>query len=110
LRGSCDPPPSTPGLHTALSNYVEQWSEHTGITIVFIVWLGEAAHIARRSKALFRIVQEALTNVLSTPRAKRVSVIVEHRNNQLRALVEMMARVLTLTPFRLRQAVAVGLG
>jgi len=77
------------GLHTALSNYVEQWSEHTGITIDFHSLGLEKQRISPQIEStVYRIVQEALTNVLKHARAKRVSVIVEHRNNQLRALVE----------------------
>jgi len=68
------------GLHTALSNYVEQWSEHTGITIDFHSLGLEKQRISPQIEStVYRIVQEALTNVLKHARAKRVSVIVEHR-------------------------------
>jgi signal transduction histidine kinase len=77
------------GLHTALSNYVEQWSEHTGITIDFHSLGLEKKRISPQIETtVYRIVQEALTNVLKHASANRVSVIIEHRDDQIRALVE----------------------
>jgi signal transduction histidine kinase len=77
------------GLHTALSNYVEQWSEHTGISIDFHSRGLEKQRISPQIETtVYRIVQEALTNVLKHASAKRVSVIIENRSDQIRALVE----------------------
>src|SRR5256714_3115088 len=77
------------GLQTALSNYVEKWSEHSGITTDF------HSHGLQKQRlpppietAVYRIVQEALNNILKHARAERVSVILELRNNQLLAIVE----------------------
>ena len=77
------------GLHTALSNYVEQWSEHSGITVDFHSFGLEKQRISPEVETtVYRIVQEALTNVLKHASANRVSVIIEYRNDQMRALVE----------------------
>jgi signal transduction histidine kinase len=77
------------GLQTAVSNYVEKWSEHSGITADF------HSHGLQKQRlpppietAVYRIVQEALNNILKHAGADRVSVILELRNNQLRAIVE----------------------
>jgi signal transduction histidine kinase len=77
------------GLQTAVSNYVEKWSEHSGITADF------HSHGLQKQRlpppietAVYRIVQEALNNILKHAAADRVSVILELRNNQLRAIVE----------------------
>jgi signal transduction histidine kinase len=77
------------GLQTALSNYVEKWSEHSGIITDF------HSHGLQKQRlpppietAVYRIVQEALNNILKHARAERVSVILELRNNQLLAIVE----------------------
>ena len=77
------------GLQTALSNYVEKWSEHSGITTDF------HSHGLQKQRlsppietAVYRIVQEALNNILKHARAERVSVILELRNHQLLAIVE----------------------
>lgn len=77
------------GLQTAVSNYVEKWSEHSGITADF------HSHGLQKQRlsppietAVYRIVQEALNNVLKHAGANRVSVLLELRYNQLRAIVE----------------------
>jgi signal transduction histidine kinase len=77
------------GLHTALANYVEQWSERTGTLIDFHSSGLERQRISPHIETtVYRIVQEALTNVLKHAAATRVSVILEYRNNQIRTIVE----------------------
>jgi signal transduction histidine kinase len=77
------------GLQTALSNYVEKWSERSGIKADF-----HSQGLARQrlpppiETTVYRIVQEALNNILKHAGANRVSVILELRSNQLRAIVE----------------------
>ncbi|HZE72851.1 MAG TPA: PAS domain S-box protein [Pyrinomonadaceae bacterium] len=77
------------GLHTALSNYVEEWSERSGVQADFhsngLIKERLPAHI---ETAVYRLVQEALTNVLKHAQATNVSVIVEYRGNRLRVIVE----------------------
>lgn len=77
------------GLHTALSNYVDDWSERSEINADF----HSNGLITRRlppdiETAVYRMVQEALTNVLKHARARNVSVIVEHRGGRVLAIVE----------------------
>jgi signal transduction histidine kinase len=77
------------GLQTALSNYVEKWSEHSGIAADFHSHGWNRQRLpAPIETAVYRIVQEALNNVLKHSGANRVSVIVELRSNQLQAIVE----------------------
>ena len=77
------------GLHTALSNYVEQWSERSGTMIDFHSSGLERQRISPQIETtVYRIVQEALTNVLKHAEATRVSVILEYRNGQIRTIVE----------------------
>jgi signal transduction histidine kinase len=77
------------GLHTALSNYVEQWSERTGVVIDFHSSGLERQRIPPQIETtVYRIAQEALNNVLKHAQATRVSVILEYRNNQIRTIVE----------------------
>jgi signal transduction histidine kinase len=77
------------GLQTALSNYVEKWSERCGIATDFH---GNGLDKHRLpppiETAVYRIVQEALSNVLKHACADRVSVILDHRRNQLLTIVE----------------------
>ena len=77
------------GLEGALQNYVEQWSRRAGVRAEFAAArLDEVALPAELSTAVYRVVQEALTNVLKYARASQVSVIVEYRDDHLFALVE----------------------
>jgi PAS domain S-box-containing protein len=77
------------GLLRTLSNYVEQWSTRANIEVDFHSsgWTGERLppHI---ETTLYRIVQEALTNVLKHARASRVSLIVERRPDQAIVVIE----------------------
>ena len=77
------------GLLRTLSNYVDEWSQRAKIGVDFHSpsWKGERlpAHI---ETTIYRIVQEALTNVLKHARATRVGVIVERRDNHALVIVE----------------------
>ncbi|HET9714107.1 MAG TPA: sensor histidine kinase, partial [Pyrinomonadaceae bacterium] len=76
------------GLETALSNYVEKWSERSSISLDFHSGLDRLRLPMPVETAVFRIVQEALTNVLKHAQANRVSVMLEYRNDELLVIVE----------------------
>jgi signal transduction histidine kinase len=76
------------GLETAISNYVEKWSERNSIAVDFHSGLNKLRVSQPVETAVFRIVQEALTNVLKHARATRVSVMLEHRYEELLVIVE----------------------
>ncbi len=77
------------GLLTALSNYVDEWSERAGVPAAF----HSRGTTKRRlppqiETTLYRIAQEALTNILRHAGARDVSVILEQRQDQLLVIVE----------------------
>jgi signal transduction histidine kinase len=76
------------GLETAISNYVEKWSERNSIAVDFHSGLNKLRLPAQVETAVFRIVQEALTNVLKHAHANRVSVMLEYRFDELLVIVE----------------------
>jgi PAS domain S-box-containing protein len=77
------------GLQTALSNYVEEWSERTQIAADFHSnGLIKERLPPQVETTVYRIVQEALTNVLKHAQARNVSIIVEHRGNRVMAIIE----------------------
>jgi signal transduction histidine kinase len=78
------------GLPDALSGYVEEWAQRAGIVAdVHVAGLKPAARLPPAIEtALYRAIQEALTNVVKHARARRVSVIVERRDNHVLAIVE----------------------
>ncbi len=76
------------GLETAVQNYVEKWSERNSISLDFHSGLDKLRLPAPVETAVFRIVQEALTNVLKHAQANRVSVMLEYRFDELLVIVE----------------------
>jgi signal transduction histidine kinase len=76
------------GLHKALLAYVSEWSERYGINVdVQAVGL-ESRPAAEVETVVYRVIQEALTNVLKHARARNVSVVLEQRSNRLRVVIE----------------------
>jgi signal transduction histidine kinase len=77
------------GLHTALQNYAEKWSERSGIAADFHGGGLEQQRLPPEIETtVYRVVQEALTNVLRHAEAGRVSVIVERRRDHVLVIVE----------------------
>ena len=76
------------GLETAISNYVEKWSERNSVSLDFHSGLNKLRLPPPVETAVFRIVQEALTNVLKHAQATRVSVMLEYRYDELLVIVE----------------------
>jgi signal transduction histidine kinase len=77
------------GLRTALVNYIESWSERCGVEVDFqsIGLDGERLSPLLES-TLYRVVQEALTNILRHARATRVSLILQRSGDQVLLVVE----------------------
>jgi signal transduction histidine kinase len=77
------------GLHTALQNYAEKWSERSGVAVDFHCGGLERERLPPEVETtVYRVVQEALTNVLKHAEARRVSVIVERRRDSVVVIVE----------------------
>ncbi len=77
------------GLQAALANYAEGWSERSGIEVDFHgIGLDGVRLSALIETALYRVVQEALTNVLKHAAAHRVSVVLQRSPDQVSAVVE----------------------
>ena len=77
------------GLRAALLNYVEAWTLRTKVPVEFgSRGLDGERFAPQTSTAVYRVVQEALTNVLKHAGATRVSVYLERQPNHLFATVE----------------------
>jgi PAS domain S-box-containing protein len=77
------------GLHKALSTYLEQWSLSSGIAADFQgLGLDNHRFESNVETAIYRVVQEALTNVLKHANATRISIILEKRPDHLLAIIE----------------------
>ena len=77
------------GLHSALLNYVEEWSERSRVEVDFQTAGLELRRLdPELETALYRIVQEALTNVVRHAHARHVGVVLECRQDLLVVIVE----------------------
>lgn len=77
------------GLLTATSNYADQWAERYGVAVDFqSIGFNEQRLPPTVETIVYRVVQEALTNVCKHAQARRVGVILEHHLDYLRAVVE----------------------
>ena len=76
------------GLREALGTLLRDWSERHGIRSD-LQFIGDSVRLPTRIEtAIYRIVQEALTNVLKHAQASDVSVSVERRPEQVRVIIE----------------------
>jgi len=77
------------GLQTVLSNYVEEWSDRCEVPADFHSngLLGPRLP-GDIETTVYRLVQEALTNVMKHAKAQNVSIIVERRANRVLVIVE----------------------
>jgi signal transduction histidine kinase len=79
------------GLSAALDSLVREWAAMTGVTAEFHVSsaLAPEPRLARDIEShVYRIVQEALTNIAKHAQASRVSVLIKHAREELALIVE----------------------
>jgi two-component system sensor histidine kinase UhpB len=77
------------GLPRALDALVADWSDRYGVaTDVQVVGPVEPRLSREIQTVLYRVVQEALTNVLKHARARNVSIVMERRPSEVRIVIE----------------------
>ena len=76
------------GLVAALERLTASFAEQTGITVDFEAALAEDRLSGEVETALYRIVQESLTNVVKHAQAQRVSVLLTKDGRLVKAIVE----------------------
>lgn len=76
------------GLAAALERFVDDWQDHHGITADLLIHLGDKRLPEAIETALYRIIQESLTNVTRHAKARTVSVLVERRQEDVVAVIE----------------------
>jgi two-component system, NarL family, sensor histidine kinase UhpB len=77
------------GLRAALANYVQDWSRRVDIQAeLHTSGLLDDRLASEAETTLYRVAQEALTNVAKHSRAKRVDVILERHADSVRLIVE----------------------
>lgn len=77
------------GLQVALKHYAEEWSERHKITVDFHADVLTKERLAPQIEiTLYRVAQEALTNIVKHSNARHASVILERRPADITLLVE----------------------
>jgi two-component system, NarL family, sensor histidine kinase DevS len=76
------------GLATAVERLAETFREQTGVQVDLEARLGDGRLPSEVETALYRIVQEALTNVVKHAGATRVSILLTHRDTSVAAVIE----------------------
>jgi len=76
------------GLTAALERLAEGFREETGIEVDIAAQLGDGRLPEEVETTLYRIVQEALTNVIKHAEASRVSILLTRANGAVIAVVE----------------------
>ena len=71
-----------------LDRLVSNYREQTGLSVDFVAGLGDDQLPAEVSTALYRIVQEALTNVVKHAEARVVSVLLTRKNGRVALMIE----------------------
>jgi signal transduction histidine kinase len=76
------------GLVPALDRLTESFAEQTGISVEFVPNLPPERLPPEIETALYRIVQESLTNVVKHARAENVSILLTRKNDSVSVVVE----------------------
>jgi len=76
------------GLQSAVEHYLEEWSEMAQLPVDIQIDLGGRMLPPAVEATLFRVLQEATTNVLRHAHATHVGVILDARNRHVRLIIE----------------------
>ena len=76
------------GLVSALERLIETWEAGTGISVDLAAHLGSEELSGEAATALYRIVQEALANVVKHAAAQHVSILLTRKNGRVVAVIE----------------------
>ena len=78
------------GLEKALRTYAADWSERYGVSVdIQSIGSGSGSRLpAETETVVYRVVQEALTNVLKHASASFVSILLEFKGEDLRVIIE----------------------
>ena len=76
------------GLEAALATYAEEWSRQSGIRIDVHARQEAERLPGATESAIYRVVQEALTNIARHSGATHASIVLERRDGKLIAVVE----------------------
>lgn len=99
------------GLASAVASYVDQWAARYGVATEFAVTgVSDRALPDAAASTIYRVLQEALTNVAKHAAASQVSVILDQPDGEVRLIVEDDGRGFDVEAAARRSAVELRLG
>ena len=76
------------GLQTAVQQFLEEWSERSGLKFDLHLMLDNRRLSPEVETTLYRVLQEAITNVVKHAEATKVGIILEASESEVRLIVE----------------------
>jgi signal transduction histidine kinase len=76
------------GLESAISQLAAEWGQHCELTFSLHLDLGARRLPSDVESAIYRVVQEAITNVVRHSQASQVGIILRLRNNEVTCIIE----------------------
>jgi signal transduction histidine kinase len=76
------------GLEAVIANYLEKWSGRFNVNVDFVGNLGGRRLSAPVEITLYRVLQEAMTNIAKHAQAERISVVLKSETDEVRLIVE----------------------
>jgi len=76
------------GLETAIKQLTVEWAQHCDLTFDLFLSLGERRLPPNVESALYRVVQEAINNVVRHAHASRVGIILKAWDNVVTSIIE----------------------
>ena len=76
------------GLHQAVAQYLEEWAERSRLQIDLEINLDDRRLPQPVETALFRVLQEAVSNVVKHAGADRLGVVLEAARSEVRLIAE----------------------
>jgi light-regulated signal transduction histidine kinase (bacteriophytochrome) len=76
------------GLQTAVQQFLEEWSERSGLKFDLHLMLDNRRLSPEVETTLYRVLQEAITNVVKHAEATKIGVILEATAREVRLIVE----------------------
>ncbi len=80
------------GLERAVAQFLDEWSSRYGVSVEFHFGLGAERPLPEIETTLYRVLQEAMTNVAKHAHADHVGVLIEKVDNQIRMVIEDSGR------------------
>ena len=76
------------GLESAIGQLAAEWGKHSGLTFSLHLALGGRRLPPDVESAIYRVAQEAITNVVRHSQASQVGIILKLRNNEVTCIIE----------------------